>query len=176
MLLKAREQWRANNAFQDKVRKTSANWYYFWTIILWWIILINLLTADDEGVSHLMALSRDKIMKNSLCVFPAGKIAKKSNVYFWLYGIAFWIPSQQKHPPPVLCFSDFAGWVGKLNSPQNGMLNFEFRLSQSSVKKSLNLHWWKSDFLNEGSAVKGLKDNLWRILVFNTILLFQSKP
>ena len=39
---------------------------------------------------------------------PAGKIAEKG-VYFWLYGIAYWMPIQQKLPPPVLLFSDFAG-------------------------------------------------------------------
>ena len=31
-------------------------------------------------------------------------------VYFWLFGIAYWMPIQQKLPPPVLLFSDFAGW------------------------------------------------------------------
>ena len=32
-------------------------------------------------------------------------------MYFWLYGIAYWMPIQQKLPPPVLLFSVFAGWV-----------------------------------------------------------------
>ena len=31
-------------------------------------------------------------------------------VYFWLYGITYWAPIQQKLTPPVLHFSDFAGW------------------------------------------------------------------
>ena len=31
-------------------------------------------------------------------------------VYFWLYGIAFWVPIQQKLTLPLLLFSDFAGW------------------------------------------------------------------
>ena len=41
------------------------------------------------------------------------KLQKKQRggVYFWLYGIAYWMPIQQKLPPPVLLFSDFAGWV-----------------------------------------------------------------
>ena len=40
------------------------------------------------------------------------KLQKKQcgRVYFWLYGIAYWMPIQQKLPPPVLLFSDFAGW------------------------------------------------------------------
>ena len=32
-------------------------------------------------------------------------------VHFLLYGIESWMPIQQKLPPPVLLFSDFAGWV-----------------------------------------------------------------
>ena len=45
--------------------------------------------------------------------FPAGKFAKKQcgEVYFWLYVTAYWMPIQQKLTPPVLLFSDFAGWV-----------------------------------------------------------------
>ena len=42
------------------------------------------------------------------------KLQKKQQcegVYFWLYDIAYWMPIQQKLPPPVLLFSDFAGWV-----------------------------------------------------------------
>ena len=30
-------------------------------------------------------------------------------VYFWPYGIAYWMPIQQKLTPPVLLFCDFAG-------------------------------------------------------------------
>ena len=43
---------------------------------------------------------------------PAGKIAEKQcgGVYLSLYDIAYWMPIQQKLPPPVLLFSDFAGW------------------------------------------------------------------
>ena len=41
------------------------------------------------------------------------KLQKKQcgGVYFCVYGTAFSMPFQQKLPPPVLHFSDFAGWV-----------------------------------------------------------------
>ena len=35
---------------------------------------------------------------------------QRGGVYFWLYGIAYWMPIQQKLAPLVLLFSDFAGW------------------------------------------------------------------
>ena len=35
-------------------------------------------------------------------------------VYFGLYGIACWMPIQQKLTPPVLLFSDFVGWKAKV--------------------------------------------------------------
>ena len=40
------------------------------------------------------------------------KLLKKQcgGVYFWLYGIAYWMLFQQKLSPPVLLFSDLAGW------------------------------------------------------------------
>ena len=40
------------------------------------------------------------------------KLRKKQcdGVYFCVYGIAFRMPIQQKLTPPVLLFSDFAGW------------------------------------------------------------------
>ena len=40
------------------------------------------------------------------------KLQKKQcgGVYFCVNGIAFSMPIQQKLPPPVLLFSDFAGW------------------------------------------------------------------
>ena len=50
-----------------------------------------------------------------------GKIQKKKQCrgeYFGLYGIAYWIPSQQKHTTPVLIFSDFAGWVTRKPFPK----------------------------------------------------------
>ena len=45
--------------------------------------------------------------------YPA-KLQKKQcgGVYFCVYGTAFSMPIQQKLSPPVLLFSDFAGWVG----------------------------------------------------------------
>ena len=45
-------------------------------------------------------------------LLPSRKIAEKQygGVYFWLYGIAYCMPIQQKLPPPVLLLSDFAGW------------------------------------------------------------------
>ena len=48
----------------------------------------------------------------SVVTLPA-KLQKKQcrGAYFWLYGIAFWMPIKQKLPPPVWLFSDFAGWV-----------------------------------------------------------------
>ena len=41
------------------------------------------------------------------------KLQKKQcgGVYFWLYGIVYQMPIQQKLPPPVLFFIDFDGWV-----------------------------------------------------------------
>ena len=41
------------------------------------------------------------------------KLQKKQcgGVYFCLYGTAFSMPIQQKLAPPVLLFSDIAGWV-----------------------------------------------------------------
>ena len=45
------------------------------------------------------------------------KLQKKQceGVYFCVYGTAFPMPIQQKLPPPVLLFSDFAGWVRRRN-------------------------------------------------------------
>ena len=41
------------------------------------------------------------------------KLQKKQHgrVYFCVYGTAFSMLIQQKLPPPVLLFSDFAGWA-----------------------------------------------------------------
>ena len=54
-------------------------------------------------------LQRDSTVQH----FQIAKLQKKQcrGVYFWLYGIAYWMPIQQKLPPPVLLFSDFADWV-----------------------------------------------------------------
>ena len=43
------------------------------------------------------------------------KLQKKQcgGVYFCVYGTAFPMPIQQKLPPPVLLFSNFAGWASK---------------------------------------------------------------
>ena len=53
-------------------------------------------------------------MKRTVVFAPTqrAKLQKKQcgGVCFWLYGIAYWMPIQQKLPPPVLLFSDFAGW------------------------------------------------------------------
>ena len=46
-------------------------------------------------------------------VSQPAKLQKKQcgGVYFCVYGTAFSMPIEQKLPPPVLIFSDFAGWV-----------------------------------------------------------------
>ena len=45
-------------------------------------------------------------------------------VYFCVYGIAFSMPTQQKLTPPVLLFSDFAGWDTKVVSNRISKLEF----------------------------------------------------
>ena len=52
------------------------------------------------------------------------KLQKKKcgGVYFWLYGIAYWMPIQQKLSPPVLHFSDFASWDKCFATDKNNWL------------------------------------------------------
>ena len=66
------------------------------------------------------------------CSQPANLQEKQCRrVYFWLYGIAYWMLIQQKLTPPVLLFSDFAGWAYLLfmydkNDKRNGICNTRF--------------------------------------------------
>ena len=67
---------------------------------------------QDEPISNMQKLS-NATKEVSLCTQPA-KLQKKQcgGVYFCVYGTAFSMPIPQKLSPPVLLFSDFAGWVG----------------------------------------------------------------
>ena len=69
--------------------------------------LLSMYQADSfsEKMTHHMA----SITQASQ---PA-KLQKKQcgGVYFCVYGTAFSMPIPQKLSPPVLLFSDFAGWV-----------------------------------------------------------------
>ena len=71
----------------------------------WKCLVLSPHTWESKNTSFLLFFLSIPSQK---FLFPA-KLYER--VYFWLNGIAYWMPIQQKPTPPVLLFSNFAGWV-----------------------------------------------------------------
>ena len=87
--------------------------------------------------------------KICLITSQPAKLQKKQcgGVYFWLYGIAYWTPIQQKLPPPVLLFRDFAGCHGLLSLlSMIKLYRFSIWLIPFILTFRLNLFWFLTFF------------------------------
>ena len=69
--------------------------------------------ASNCGGEQKVIISLETQWQFIFLLSQPAKLQKKQRggVYFWLYGIAYWMLIQQKLPPPVLLFSNFAGWA-----------------------------------------------------------------
>ena len=101
-------------AVENSLRNQLERWAPFW------------LRFESSNISNLQverflresktdfieSISNEKHSLGAEAIEKLVKLQKKQcgGVYFWLYGIAYWMPIQQKLPPPVLLFSDFASW------------------------------------------------------------------
>ena len=113
------------------------------------------------------------------------KLQKKQcgRVYFCVHGTAFSMPIQQKLPPLVLLFSDFAGWVkmktyrGQFSADRNGFfcffINYSFTWISLSFRKNKgicsvsfrpvgNFPEWVSTLKQQQISLKGKQNILLR--------------
>ena len=93
-----------------------------------------------RNIVRIFAIKYDRLVEPSKPTQPANLQKKQcGGVYFWLNGIAYWMPIQLKFTSPVLLFSDFAGWEDKKSSSSSSIICW--KLLKLPISKTKQRFW-----------------------------------